>query len=164
MPAPVCTSGPQPAKPSRSIELPWPTCARPNKTAQGSGSWRGRRRRRSLPLLVDAAGHAQRRWDNLVASELARLDGEVASAEAEVGQLAAALRHYRAGAGEPARRWLEAQRTAGRLVRGLDVYRDQLDGLARPAPTPAATPVALALPRPWPVYAPATPADVGPSL
>jgi conjugative relaxase-like TrwC/TraI family protein len=135
------------------------------RAAQGSGSWRGRRTaRRSLPLLVDAAGHAQRRWDDLIAPELARLDGEVASVEAEVEQLAGAVRRYRAGAGEPAHRWLEAQRSARTLASGLDAYRDQLDGLARPMRTSAAAPAAQALPRPSPAYGPATPADVGPSL
>jgi hypothetical protein len=135
------------------------------QAAQGSRSWRGRRTaRRSLPPLAEAAGHAQRRWDDLVAPELARLDGEVASVEAEVGQLAAAVQRYRAGAGEPARRWLEAQRSAGTLAKGLDAYRDQLDGLARPARTPAAAAVARVLPRPSPTYGPTTPADVGPSL
>jgi len=128
------------------------------QAAQGSGSWRGRRAaRRSLPLLAEAAGHAQRRWDDLIAPELARLDGEVASVEAEAEQLAAALQRYRVGAGEPARRWLEAQRSAGTLASGLDAYRDQLDGLGRPAPTPT-------LPLPPPAYGPATPADIGPSL
>ena len=135
------------------------------QSAQGSGNWWSRRTaRRILPLLAEAAGHAQRQWDDLVAPELARLDDEVASVEAEVGQLAAAVQRYRAGAGEPARRWLEAQRSAGTLAKGLDAYRDQLDGLARPARTPAAAAVARVLPRPSPTYGPTTPADVGPSL
>ena len=135
------------------------------QAAQGSRSWRGRRTaRRSLPLLAGAAGHAQRRWDDLVAPELARLDGEVASAEADVGQLAASVQRYRAGAGEPARQWLHAQRSAGTLAQGLDAHRDQLDGLARPARTPTAAAVARALPRPSPAYGPTTPADVGASL
>ena len=135
------------------------------QAAQGSSSWRGRRTaRRSLPLLAEAAGHAQRRWDDLVAPELARLDGEVASAEAEVGQLAAARQRYRAGAGEPARRWLHAQRSAGALASGLDAYRDQLDGWARPARSPTAAPAAKAPPLPSPAYGPATAADLGASL
>ena len=62
-----------------------------------------------------------------------------ASAEAEVAQLTAALQRYRARAGERARRWLEEHRSAGRLASGLDAYRDQLDGLARPMRTPTAT-------------------------
>jgi hypothetical protein len=101
--------------------------------------------------------------DELVAPELARLDGEVASAEAEVGQLAAARQRYQAGAGEPPRRWLEAQRSAGTLAKGLDAYRDGLDGLARPGRTPTAAAMARALPRPSPAYGPTTP-DVGPTL
>jgi hypothetical protein len=132
------------------------------QAAQGSRSWRGRRTaRRSLPLLAEAAGHARRRWGDLVGPELARLDGEVAAAEAEVEKLAAALQRYQADAREPARRWLQAQRSAGTLASGLDAYRDQLDGSARPAPTPTA---AQAFPLPSPAYGPATRADVGPSL
>ncbi len=135
------------------------------QAAQGSRSWRSRRTaRRSVPLLAQAADHAQRRWDDLVAPERARLDREVACVETEVGQLAAALQRYRAGDGEPACRWLEAQRSARTFAGGLDAYRDRLDGLARPARTATPTPQAQALPRPSPTYGPATRAGVGPSL
>ena len=135
------------------------------QAARSSSSWRERRTaKRSLPLLAEAAGQAKRRWDDLVAPELARLDSEVASSEAEVGQLVAALQRHKAGVGEPARRWLEAQRSAGTLASGLDAYRDRLDGLARPARTPMATSAARGLPLPSPAYGPVIQADHGPSL
>lgn len=109
------------------------------------------------------AHQGERRWDILVGPALARLNGEVASAEAKVAQLTAALQRYRARAGEPARRWLEAQRSAGGLASGLDAYRDQLDGLARPIRSPAAV-NAAALARPSPAYGLITDAEHGPSL
>jgi hypothetical protein len=135
------------------------------QAAQGSGRWKDRHAaRRSLPRLVEAADHAQRRRDDLVTPGLACLDGRVASAEAEVARLTAALQRYRTGNGETARRWHEAQRSASTLAGGLGAYRDQLDGLTRPARSSTAASVVRALPPPSPAYGPVTPADRGPSL
>lgn len=44
-----------------------------------------------------------------------------------------------------------------------DAYRNQLDGVARPARTPAAAHAAVILPRPSPAYGPVTEVDLGPS-
>ena len=56
--------------------------------AQHGRGWRDRHSaRRRLPALIEAANDAERRWDALVAPEMARLDGEVASAETVVGQV-----------------------------------------------------------------------------
>ncbi len=120
--------------------------------AQSLRSWRDRHRAsRRLPLLDDAAHDAQCHWNALVAPELARLAGEVAKIEVAVEQLTAAVQRHRMVSGEPARRLLEAERTSGILARGLDAYRDQLDGVARPARTLAAAHAAVIVPRPSPL-------------
>ena len=135
------------------------------QVAQSSRSWRDRRRAsRRLPLLGEAANDAQCHWNALVAPELARLDGEVAKVEAAVEQLTAAVQRHRTTSAELARRWFEAERTSGTLTRGLDAYRDQIDGVARPARTPTAAHGAVILPHPSPAYGPLMDTDLGPSL
>ena len=121
------------------------------------------RRHVVVELAPHLYGQAPRLLDALVDRALADPEAVpiicVAGARERVyalGQLTAALQHYRAGAGEPARRWLEAQRSASALAGGLDAYRDQLDGLARPAGTPMPAPAAQVLPRPSPAYGPVT--------
>ena len=93
-----------------------------------------------------------------------RLAGEVAKIEVAVEQLTAAVQRHRMVSGEPARRLLEAERTSGILARGLDAYRDQLDGVARPARTLAAAHAGSNRPAPVAAYGPGTEADLGPSL
>ncbi len=56
--------------------------------------------------------------------------------EAAVGQLTAAVQRHRAVSGEPTRRLLEAERSSGTLARGLDAYRDQLDGVGTTGANP----------------------------
>ena len=134
-------------------------------TAQHGRGWRDRHSaRRSLPALIATASDAQRRWEALVAPELARLDGEIASAEAVVGRLTASAQRHRAVFGEVSRRWLEAERSSSAIARGLDAYRDQLDVVGRPTRAPAAAHAATIFPHPAPAYGPVTEPEVGPSL
>jgi len=135
------------------------------QVAQGSPSWRDRHRAsRRLPILGEAANDAQSHWDAVVAPELARLDGEVAKAEAAVQQLTAVVQRHRTTSGHLARRWLEAERTSGTLSRRLDTHRDQIDGVTRPAPTATAAEAPVILPGSSPAYGPVTGTDLGPSL
>ena len=140
------------------------------QVAQGSRSWRDRHRAsHRLPVLGQAANDAQGHWDAVVAPELARLEGEVAQAEAAVEQLTAVVQRHRTTSGDLARRWLEAERASSTLTRGLDAYRDQIDGVqidgvARPARAATAADAAVILPPSSPAYGPVTGTDLGPSL
>jgi hypothetical protein len=117
-----------------------------------------------MPGLAAAANEASGHWDALVAPELARLDHEVAQAEVTVDQLTAAAERYRAASGEPIRRFLAAHRSTGELAREMEVYRNQLDGLGRPAPRPAVGRDASVRPRPAPASGPVPEPDTRPSL
>jgi hypothetical protein len=135
------------------------------QAARYGRSWRDRHSaRRRLSASVECANDAQHRWNALVAPELARLDGEIVTREAIVGQLTASAQRHRAVSGETGRRLLEAERASGALAHGLDAYRDQLDRLVQPDRTPAAARAAAIFARPSPACGPVMEPDLGPSL
>jgi hypothetical protein len=80
-----------------------------------------------------------------------------------VGQLTADLQRHRAVSAGSGRRWLEAESTSGALARGLDAYRDQLDGLSRPPAAGGAHQAALRRPSPSRVGQQVPGPDDGPS-
>jgi hypothetical protein len=115
-------------------------------TAKHGRSWRDRHAaRRMLPALTETANDARHDWDALVVPALQRLDVELAKVEAAVGQLTAAAQGHREVFEEPAHRWLEAASTYGALARGLDAYRDQLDGVCRAPVSERAAPARLGI-------------------
>ena len=135
---------------------------RPN-TAQHGRSWRGRRTRQAEPAaLTGAAGHAQRRWDALVApswrASTARLPVPKPMWD-NWPPLCNAIEQLRGTRPSVA----QAERSSRARSRA-GCYRDQLDGFGRPARTPAPRHMATVFPRPSPAYGPITEPDVGPSL